>query len=209
MLRKLFIASAVAILGSIPSFGQVAIGVQGSLQFSNFNASANGISISGNNVVGFQAGLMLDAPLSGNLSLRPQLLFSTKGSELSSGGATSKTTLNYLEVPIQLYYGLEAGNGKVVLGAGPYLAYGLGGTSTSTSGSQSQTESVKFGGNDNPQAFDYGLRLSAGYELNTGLTLSGYFSPGLANYAPSNAGNVSIKNTAFDISVGYFFSGRE
>ena len=155
MLRKLFIASAVAILGSIPSFGQVVIGVQGSLQFSNFNASANGINISGNNVVGFQAGLMLDAPLSGNLSLRPQLLFSTKGSELSSGGATSKTTLNYLEVPIQLCYGLEAGNGKVVLGAGPYLAYGLGGTSTSTSGSQSQTESVKFGGNDNPQAYGY------------------------------------------------------
>ncbi|MEZ0608712.1 porin family protein [Fibrella sp. WM1] len=213
MLKRLLLAAAISAVGITSSMAQVAIGLKGSLQFANEKITSSGISINGENLLGFQAGLILKAPITDQLSIRPQLLYSTKGLKLLGstfgGNGETKAVINYLEVPIQLAYSIEAGDGNVVLGAGPYLAYALSGKATVTVNGQSETEDLDFNDSDAQKRFDFGLNISAGYELNSGLGISAYYSPGLANLAPSNSGtNVTIKNSAFGISLSYFFGGN-
>lgn len=210
MLRNLLIISAFTLLSSTASFAQVSVGIKGSAQLANQKYSSSGISITGDNIVGFQAGLLLNAPLSDQISLRPQLLYSTKGTKLSGsllgGAGENKGIINYLELPIQLAYSLEVGEGNVVIGAGPYVAYALNAKSTTTFAGQSMTESVDFSGPDSPKRFDYGIHVSAGYELFSGLGLSVYYAPGLANLNNSNSGtDLTVKNTSYGISLSYFF----
>ncbi|MEZ0538475.1 porin family protein [Fibrella arboris] len=213
MLRKFLTVCVCTLVGSAAAFGQVSVGVKGSLQFASQKYSSSGLAISGDNIIGFQAGLLLNAPLTEQLSLRPQLLYSTKGTKFSGsllgGSGESKGTLNYLELPIQLAYSLEVGEGNVVIGAGPYVAYALSGKSTATFGGQTMTESVDFSTSDAPKRLDYGLYVSGGYELYSGLGLSVYYAPGLANLSKSNSGSdVTGKNTSYGISLSYFFGSN-
>ncbi|MBO0949973.1 porin family protein [Fibrella forsythiae] len=210
MLRNLLTISVFTLLSSAVSFAQVSVGIKGSAQLANQKYSSSGISISGDDIVGFQAGLLVNAPLTDQLSLRPQLLYSTKGTKLSGsllgGAGESKTAVNYLELPIQVAYSLEAGNGNVVIGAGPYVAYALNGKSSGTFGGQTVSESIDFSASDAPKRFDYGLYLSAGYELYSGVGLSFYYAPGLANLTNSaSSADVTVKNTSYGISLSYFF----
>ena len=104
-------------------------------------------------------------------------------------------------------YGFDAGNGRFVLGAGPYLAYALSSEVKINYSGMAQAEPAVFGWDENQiKRFDFGLHLSAGYELTSGLMVSGYYSPGLANII--NIPNATLKNTAFGISLGFLFGGE-
>ncbi len=216
-MKKFFYSIVALSLISTLSFAQVRVGVKGSLQFANQKISSQGFNITGSNLLGFQAGLLLDAPLSDNLSLRPQILYSVKGSkyDLSSllgglgGSGDATTTINYVEVPVQVAYGFEVGNGRVVLGAGPYIAYALNGKSKGNFNGMSGTESIEFGsGQNQTKRLDFGLHVSAGYELSSGLMLSGYYSPGLSSLSNAPSSDGTVKNTAFGVSLGFLFGGE-
>ncbi len=121
-----------------------------------------------------------------------------------------KVGINYLELPIQLAYSFEAGDGNLVVGAGPYAAYALNGKVTASANGQTTTESLDFGTSEAQTRFDYGLYLSAGYELSSGLGISLYYAPGLANLTNSTASaQATTKNTSYGISIGYFFGSRD
>jgi hypothetical protein len=204
-LKKTIYSFLVGVLLSTASWAQVRVGITGSLQLASQQIKSQDITISGSNKAGFQAGLLLDAPLNDNISVRPQLLYSTKGGEYQIGSSsTFTTTFNYIEIPVQLTYGIEAGSGKAVVGVGPYLAYALNGNDKSGSVSTP----IEFGSNDDQiKRIDYGLRVSAGYELPSGLGVSAYYAPGLANLANGNSG-ATLKNSAFGLSLSYFFGGN-
>ena len=146
MLRTLLAVSVFTALGSAAAFGQVLIGVKGSAQLAGEKFSGAGVTVSTDNIVGFQAGLMVNVPISDQLSIRPQLLYSTKGFKLSSGAlggvGEAKAGINYLELPIQLAYSFKAGDGNLVIGAGPYAAYALNGKFTATVNGQTTTQSL-------------------------------------------------------------------
>jgi hypothetical protein len=185
---------------ALPGFSQLKLGVEGSLQFANIIHN----NLSGDNKTGYQIGLVLDKPLTGNLFIRTRLLYSLKGVRSNRSNQTDIITLNYIQLPIQLGYTYSLQNGKLAFALGPYLAYGISGLEENYG-----RGSVKFGGDGNLKPVDYGLYSSVGYELPSGLFISGYYSPGIANYSysysPNPPSNTS-KNTAFGISIGYFFS---
>ena len=199
------IAFIGALLSTFVSYGQARFGIQGSVQSSNLSVSSNGVSVSFDRKIGFRVGVMADLPLGGSaLSFRPQALYSAKGfglpSNLSVGTTNNSLTLSYLEVPLQLMYGLSAGSGKVMLGAGPYVAYLLSQSDGSTTGSTIS---------DSQNRFDLGATLSAGYDTAGGVTLSAYFSPGFTNFVKNSATSgtgtsASSLNTAFGLNIGYF-----
>jgi hypothetical protein len=237
-MKKMYLAVAALLLATTTSFGQVLFGVQGSGQMANLSltppagANTGGLDIASffKSKFGFRAGLMADIPVTDQLSVRPQLMYSTKGTkiDLSSllggvgGGVgidpnelTATLNYNYIELPIQAMYGLDAGPGRVVLGAGPYLGYLLSGSVTS----MGQTEP---GNLDDTNRLDFGAALSVGYELPMGVTVSAYYSHGFANLAKSTAtsttggglgdpsnvtsGAGSINTRAFGLTLGYFFN---
>jgi hypothetical protein len=187
----------------------------------------------------WHAGVVADIPLAGRFYLQPQLLASVKGSrsELHNLDSTvyflisdvsAKTRMVYLELPVNVLYKHKLGPGKLIAGGGPYIAYGLGGKSSSTltyrRGEQVSSEStIKFKNETHPsdeelskytyyKPLDAGLNFIAGYELNNGLCFNVNYSLGLTNIEPSetiqpNGTHIvygTSKNSYVGLSVGYF-----
>lgn len=187
----------------------------------------------------WHAGMVADIPLAGRFYLQPQLLASVKGSGyeahdldtnvyFSTRGVSNKTRMVYLEIPVNILYKHPLGPGKLIAGAGPYIAYGLGGKSrtaiTTRNGETSISEmTIKFKNETHPndeefgkyeyyKPLDGGLNFIAGYELNNGLCFNVNYSLGLMNTAPSDGvlpdgthiSHGTRKNSYFGLSVGYF-----
>ncbi|MBO0938077.1 PorT family protein [Fibrella sp. HMF5335] len=247
-MNRLFIMGTVWLLCITSTSGQVRFGVQGGVQAATVYSSVDLSSLTTLGKVtipigertGFRGGIMADIPLSANWSVRPQLLYSTKGgnanvvqfatdliTKLGLSGSidpkqlgnslNSAVVINYLELPVQITYGLPAGPGKVLIGAGPYIAGATGGTIND--------KPITFDtGNFNK--WDFGAIGSVGYELNMGFSVSAYYSYGLLNYskrsslnlASLNPNNVStldpssfggtLYNRAYGVSIGYLLPSR-
>lgn len=131
MLKRFFLLFFVA--GSCSAaFAQVQFGVRAGVNFSNAVVKfSDGSKMPTNLLTGFHAGVTADLPVGDEFSVSPGLLFTTKGYQYkeSSDGVTG--TLNqhpyYLELPVHFMFKPELGNGRLLLGVGPYLAYGIGG----------------------------------------------------------------------------------
>ena len=235
----------LALTTSFAAVGQVRYGVQGSAQGSTIVASTDlsslgamlgKLSIPVGGRVAFRAGIMADIPVSDRLSVRPQLLYSVKGGNadvgrfisdllnrfgfppttLPAGDYTSRVAINYLELPLEVVYGLDLGPGRLLVGAGPYAALALGGTING--------EAINFN-TDGFRKADFGAIASLGYELPMGLVVSAYYSHGLTNISrnptpsigtinPTNptvnldpsAFGGTLQNRAYGLTVGYFIN---
>jgi hypothetical protein len=184
----------------------------------------------------WQAGVAADIPLTGRFYLQPQLLVSAKGSrseahDLDStvyweSAVSGKHHMMYLELPLNVLYKHPLGAGKLVVGAGPYIAYGLGGKSNMAitnriSGNIERSEiKIRFKNKTSPgSGYDYykpldaGLNFVAGYELGNGLCFNVNYSLGLTNISPSNVtvnGTTyfynPVRNSYLGITVGLFIN---
>lgn len=181
---------------------------------------------------GFHLGVTVDVAMASDFSLQPGLLFYTKGfqGEFITPTVTTATTATafYAEIPVNVIYKPEVGNGRLLLGAGPYLGYGLGGNFTRTVKTWNEIEGVgsvitsqkdelklEFVNNVADKAnskvhygkpLDFGGNLLAGYELKNGLSAQLNAQLGLANIAADgDTYSSSIKNLGFGISLGYKF----
>jgi hypothetical protein len=56
--------------------------------------------------------------------LQPGVLYSQKGAEFED---SAELQLNYIEIPVNLVYKPVLGAGRLLLGFGPYVGFGLGG----------------------------------------------------------------------------------
>ncbi|GAB4001051.1 hypothetical protein GCM10028807_56100 [Spirosoma daeguense] len=201
------IAFVTLFFASITSYAQVRVGIVGAGVVSNFSYQDRTGGDDSKSIIGVQAGLMFDAPLGNSWSIRPQVLYALKGAKQQVGNSEASLHLNYIEVPVQFMYGIPAGAGRVMLGVGPYLGYAFSGTLNTNIGGRETKESITFGSaQDQYRQVDFGLRLSAGYEVSSGVGVSLFFSPGLANI--SNYTNGAIRNTNVGISLGYWLSRR-
>jgi len=204
------------------SFAQsVTFGIKSGLNLSNISETSSGSTNSYSSLTGYHVGAFADFDL-GTLSIQPAVLYTTKGGHddetqtLVSGGVTytlrgtEDITLNYLEVPVNVLYHVPVTIGKIFIGGGPYIAYGLSGkdsaVATATGGGSSSTNSqssnITFGSAQgdvkNP---DYGVNILGGVTLKRGLTLSVGYGIGLANL--SNDSSTTVKNNGFSFSVGF------
>ncbi|HVW12870.1 MAG TPA: porin family protein [Mucilaginibacter sp.] len=117
----------------------------------------------------------------------------------SDGG--SKITLNYLEIPLYAIYQTRLSTGNIFGGLGPYLAYGIGGkTTTSYNGRTDKMNSFDSAMGFKP--FDAGLGLTAGYKLPNSFYFSLAYNLGLTNIARNSFGDKAV-NSGFSLNVGY------
>jgi hypothetical protein len=138
----------------------------------------------------------------------------------SSDDYNTTTRISYIDLPLHLLFRPELGNGHVLVGFGPYVAFGIGGKQTvDYDGLPSMEQKVKFKSeisNDERfdlentyfKRFDAGADIFAGYELSMGLWLRLNAQLGLLDMMPAfqdNDPNANLKNTGFSLSVGYNF----
>lgn len=169
------------------SFAQ-GFGIKGSLNLFNMAIKdINGDKIESTMLPKFDAGVFGEFAIADEFFIRPELLFASKGAK--DDDTDEKTNLGYLEVPVLFLYKGGLGNSKVLLGFGPYLAYGITG------------EDFK---DDVLKPFDMGGKMMFGFEFGSGLSAALNASYGLTDILEHES-DASVRNVGFGLTLGYRF----
>lgn len=192
----------------------ITFGIRAGVSMQNINGrDANDNKLENKLVPRFQGGVNVELPLADEFYVQPGLLFAAKGTEFKNSNAN--LNISYLEIPVNFLYKPVVGNGKLLLGFGPYVGFGIGGKIKPTNGNSSE---VKFENTISAvQALtgtyyrktDVGANLLFGYELSNMFSVQLNAQLGLAKINPDidglNNNNTMYKNTGFGLSVGYRF----
>lgn len=197
-------------------------GLRGGINFQNINGKdANGNNPKFDLVTRFNAGVVADIPVAPEFYFQPGLLYTTKGAKSSGNFLGANTNgeynISYLELPLSLLYKPLLGQGHLLLGFGPYAAYGLGGKAKFEVANVSDKRDIVFAKNYSSvlhygqyfKRMDFGGNLFFGYELSNGFSVQLNTQLGLVKINADNTtypnDNTSFKNTGFGISIGYMF----
>lgn len=195
---------AFAMTASTMIFAQTTFGVKAGVNFFNLNGKdASGDKWDNKLKTGYEVGANVEIPVGVDFYLQPGVSFISKGAK--ADGADITFSRNYVEVPVNFIYKPALGSGKMLLGFGPYVAYGVGGR-TDVAGVETDVD----WGNDSPaqvKPFDAGGNLLVGYEFANKLSAQLNASLGMINSynRPANDTKTTVKNTGFGVSLGYRF----
>ncbi|HMI04656.1 MAG TPA: porin family protein [Pedobacter sp.] len=205
---------------------QTKFGIRSGLNISNVtDKSENGDKQNTKSLSGLLIGLTADVHLADNFYIQPALQYARKGFKQERGGFGSATNLrvkaDYLELPVNFLYKPKLGMGRLLLGAGPYVAYGTGGSWKSDTDIIIGDIVSKGNGNvafrndasvrndseyNYGRPFDYGFNATVGYEFRECLSLQITGTAGIANLVPHFNGyqpGGSLRNRGLGISIGY------
>jgi hypothetical protein len=231
MKKKVLSFSAALLLLGITSFAQRGQ-FRAGLNLANVSVTENGRVDEANQLSSFQVGLLTDIPLGGNfLVLQPGVIYTGKGAKVQRGteGTSGyfKQTFNprYIEVPLNLLVKAPFGSSsRFFVGAGPYVAIGVGGTARTEGtrailGDYSFERDIRFSDDDPTtfneeegtglgvvRRFDYGLNGSAGIEGKS-LILGVNYGYGLAKLqSGTNSGeDNNNKHRVLSFTLGFKF----
>ncbi len=225
MLKKYFFVLGAFFILHLPTWAQtVKFGAKAGINFATIDAYSNptssiyqskvftnlrlgGITELTWSKVVLQGGLMLDGKGGENTYIDPT----------TSTNRRKNTRLYYLEIPVNLLYRKQTKIGTLLVGGGPYAAYGIAGTYTLSGivfdAPVDGSSKVDFGNNENSdyKRTDYGVNLRAeirllhgiGFELNYEYGLRNIATPGLYDDV-----NIKTRNKVFGIAVSYLFKNN-
>jgi hypothetical protein len=199
MMKKIIVLLTVLVV-AINADAQIKLGIKAGLNVSDMSFSSKkgvGENIDDlfSNRTGWHLGMAMKMkfPLF-PLTLQPELLFSTKGSNSSN---EEHLTLNYIEIPINLQWGISLGKIRPYVELTPYFSYLVGSKLTGST--------IIL---DAPNSWDGGLGLGVGIDI-WKLQISGKYMWGLGKVSDlKRADNSeiisSLRNRSIQISLGYF-----
>ncbi len=174
---------------------------------------------SNQNRVGYQFGATADVEFK-HFSIQPELFFITKGGKYTEEfefpnnnqpfvvHESGNTKVNYLELPINLLYKMQATPAvKIYAGGGPYMDYSLSGKFgqhvTEPTTTYDNQGNISFGNDHNKddKRINYGINFIIGTELNKHFTIDLNYSLGLT----SVAWDITDRNRTTALSIGYHF----
>jgi len=240
-MKKLFSTTLALLLAASLtaqfSFESVSFGARAGFNLTSVYGSA--VPDEAQHKAGFQVGVVAQMPIfDGLLTIQPGLLFAQQGHRVSlstidtlpimfgsiitESSTSSRTNINYLQIPINVQFKHEVNNGMtLVLQAGPYLGIALGGR---IKGDMSRTvrqrqsfmgevisdieeiteraldDDIRFGAQQ--RRFDLGLGIGAGVEFGNFQVGIGY-NLGFVNRTYSR--NNAMRHTGFALTVTYLF----
>ena len=197
----------------------VSFGVQAGLGVQTFiGENYWGDNLDNKLIPGFHAGANVIIPVIGDLWIQPGVNLSIKGSKqhIVIDDISKTTNLGYVEVPLLVLYRPQMGDGHILLGAGPYGAYGLMGNERTKIGSVTTELKVRFRDDaaGAPASYVYyrgidaGAAALIGYELYNGFFAHLNGQIGLlklnSDYGLPND-QTAKKNLGFSLSAGFRF----
>jgi hypothetical protein len=210
MFKKVYVVLLVAVLTAGYAQAQFTFGVRAGFNLTNISQKYDGTKASGDDKgkfkPGFQIGVVGEYALGESFAIQPGILFATQGTKFKftdEAEITETFSLNYIQVPINAQYRIDLGGAKLLLQAGPYLGYAIGGKDKYEAGGASESDDIEFGSKDeeiNP--FDFGLGLGAGVQFSNFQVGLGY-NLGLTNL--SNVDRVKLKNNGLALTLTYLF----
>jgi len=213
-----FVTVSLILLASLSSFSQenqkTSFAVQAGINLQNLTGKDYlGDKLENSIKPGFHFGANVIFPVAPDFYFQPGLLFSRKGARNTESSETVKINLCYIELPLNFLYRAQLGNGKILLGFGPYVAYAFRGKIVG----DNEEFDIEFKNKVTPngtyttymRAFDAGANIYAGYETAIGLYFQLNTQLGLLNINPEYEGfeedKSILKNTGFGFSLGYRF----
>lgn len=191
----------------------ISIGILGGINFQNlYGQNSDGVKLNFNLMSGFHAGANINLPFGQDLYFQPGIQFSLKGAKQEILTDQIRTTkLYYIEMPLNLIFRPQIGDGHILLGCGPYAAYGIKGKEIN---SPYGTVPVKFLNkadlNESSyiyyKPFDAGINILIGFEMFNGIFISLNSQLGLLKVNSYYIEDqTSKKNIGFGLSAGYRF----
>jgi len=198
---------------------KISFGILGGVNFQNLNGKDfNGDKLDNDMLLGFHGGVNALIPIAPEFYFQPGVMYSTKGAKNKSSLSTYTTKIGYVEVPLNFVYKGALGKGFVMLGFGPYLAYGISGKVKTEGNSVTLDQDIKFQSvveAGDPllvpyyKAFDAGANIFFGYQMASGIFVQLDSQFGMLNINPEykefTSDETSVKNTGFGLSLGYRF----
>ncbi len=187
---------------------KMSFGILGGANFQNLNGKlSSGDKLDNDMLLGFHGGVNVQIPIVPEFYFQPGLMFATKGAKntytILGSEFTDEIKINYIEMPLNLVYKGALGKGFVMLGFGPYLAYGISGKQVFEGNDITFERGVDY------NAFDAGANIFFGYQMASGLFLQLDTQFGMLNinHEDANSSNdqATAKNTGFGLSLGYRF----
>lgn len=201
--------------------GKMSFAILGGINLQNLTGKDNnGNKLENDMIIGYHGGVNIQIPIAPEFYFQPGLLFTTKGAKNTYGSLTGTYKLSYIELPLNLVYKGALGNGFVMIGFGPYVAYGIGGKASVEYNSTTYETDIEFKSvveTGDPwvpyfKAFDAGGNIFAGYEMAGGLFIQLNTQFGMLKINPEDnrvikiySEKLSVKNTGFGLSIGYRF----
>lgn len=182
------------------SGSDIKYGAKGGLNLANIVGDDAGDA---NNYVGFNAGFFVEIPVTDKLIFQPEILYSAQGSK-SEGivdGYNVDATLkfNYINLPLMFKY--QVAN-KFSLEAGPYIGFLTSAKlKFDVEGLGSDTVDMK----DDVKSTDFGIGVGMNYEFSDVIFANARYQGGLTEIGDSEAGGNSVKNSVFQIGLGFRF----
>ena len=182
--------------------GKMSFGILGGVNFQNLNGKlSSGDKLENDMLLGFHGGVNVQIPIAPEFYFQPGLMFANKGAKNTytflGNEITDEIKLNYIEVPLNLVYKGALGNGFVMLGFGPYVAYGISGKQVFEGKDVTYEKGVDY------NALDAGANIFVGFEMASGIFLQLDTQFGMLDIDPDE--NLTAKNTGFGLSLGYRF----
>lgn len=188
-------------------------GLTAGATFASYKANIEDLSITSKTKIGFIVGVTSSIAIGKNFAFQPGLNFLQKGGTLKQEGMTDKTTLNYLELPLNFVYTTNSSKGKFFIGAGPSLSIGLSGKDKFDDGENVEPTDIKFGSGDEAdfKSFEAGANFLAGYQFAGGFFVAGNYNASLSNISNDSDPDFSTKyhNRYFAIRIGFMFPGKK
>jgi hypothetical protein len=219
MMKRKMLCAAAAGLMTLGSYGQemtanagrTTFGLRAGVNFQNINGKdASGDDLENKLGTGFHAGVNAEIPVGTGSYLQPGVLYSMKGAKW--GGTDAKVKLSYIEIPVNFIYKPVLGTGNMVLGFGPYVAFGIGGKIDNPNGPD---QDIEFTKDYDPtiaapqlKRLDAGGNFLAGYEFSNKFSVQLNAQLGLVNINPevnNSADDTRWRNTGWGVSLGYRF----
>lgn len=199
-MKKLKLSLIAAFIGMVSLVGaqNASYSIKGGLNMSNFY----GDELNDKNMkIGFHAGLGADFEFAPNIGIQTGLFFSNKGAKYTVLNQELEANAYFLQLPVHAAYKIDVMPGtRVVLHAGPYVAYGIGGK-TDIGITEVDTFDKDFG----LKPFDAGLGLGVGAEFGRIIVDLGW-DMGLLNLSQAEGKlGESIKTQNAYLSLGYKF----
>lgn len=182
----------VGMAGAANAQTGITFGVKGGINYSTLT----GDDVTGaESKVGLQAGALANFGLSDLISIQPEVLYSQKGAQ-SEDDSDSKLKLNYIDVPVLVKVNADG----LFFEGGPQVGFLAGAKST-----DGNTDvDVKEGYN----TVDFGYAVGLGYQAESGPMIGLRYNGGITNIIKDGDDDSKIRNSAFQLYVGYTFGGK-
>ncbi|MDB5205865.1 MAG: PorT family protein [Flavisolibacter sp.] len=192
-MKKISFILSVILIGYASNAQVMHFGLKGGL---NMASLANNENNSIDNRIAYHAGLFANIPVSPQIAIQPEAVYSSQGAKYPFGNEKLNLNLNYVNIPVMV----QAMVGKGFYGeAGPQLGFL---TSVSDKINDTELGAVE---KDDFKSTDISLGVGLGFKGASGFGINTRYNFGLTNI--NNAGTANIKNNVLQVGLTFQLGG--